>query len=154
MLNRAHLEDVVIDVDLQFERVTQKTLELHDVEKDRPVLDGANEDWNAVFVRRRQEGGLGDAERLFDFADVFAQEMMKLGRRHLSLEIGPAKEGRKELIRFEECLFPETEIVDSDDSGQPILKIARGRVDFADAVPDDSVGVVIEIGAGGRHAVH
>src|SRR5438067_1924948 len=72
---------------------------------------------------------------------------MELWRGHAALIVGSLHERAEEPVGVEERLLPEPEIVDADDAGEPQLQIARVRVHLADRVPDDPVGVVIEVRA-------
>ena len=82
VLHRAHLEDVVVDVDLELEVVAEQALELHDVEEDRSVLHGADEDRNAVLVGGREERRLFTPSASSISCDALAEQVVQLGRRH------------------------------------------------------------------------
>ena len=153
VLHRPHLEDVVVHVDLELELLAEEPLHLHDVEEDRAVLHRADEDRDAVAVRRCEERRALHAERFLDLGDVLPEQVVQLGRRHLLLELGLAEDGAEEAIGLEERLLPEAEVVDPDDAREAVLKVARVRVDLADGVADDAVGVVVEVRAGRRDAV-
>ena len=85
--------------------------------------------------------------------DALAEQVVELGRRHPLLKLRPAEDGREEPVGLEEGLLPEAEVVDADDSRQAVLQVAGRWIDLADAVPDDAMCVVIEVGAGRRDAV-
>ena len=153
MLDGAHLEDVVVDVDLELELAAEDAAELDDVEEDRPVLHRADEDGDARPVRRGEQRWALRAEGVLDGGDVLAEPVVELGRRHALLELGSLHDGREELVGLEQRLLPEAEVVDANDAGDAILDVAGVRVDLAHAVADDAVGVVVEVRARGRDAV-
>ena len=149
----AHLKDVFAHVDLEFETVAEETLELHDVEKNGPVLHRADEDGHPQPPRGREQRGLLDAQCFLDLGQATAEEKVQLGRGHALLELRATEEGGKQPVGLEEGLFPEPEVVDADDARQAVLKVPRRRVNLTDAVADDAVRIMVEVRAGRRHVL-
>ena len=121
MLDGRHRVDVVVDVDLELERIGKEPLQLHGVEENGAVLHRADEDRHRILEADGEQRRLLDAERFFHARDVAAEQCMELRRGHLSLVIRPLHQRREEFVGVEQRLFPEAEIVDADHARKPQL---------------------------------
>jgi hypothetical protein len=100
-----------------------------------------------------EQRGLLHAEGFFDLGDGLAEQVVQLRRGHALLKLRLLQDGAEQHVGLEERLLPEAEVVDADDAREAQREVARVGVDLADAVADDAVGVVVEVGAGGGDAV-
>src|SRR5438105_2244903 len=94
-----------------------------------------------------------EAEDAAAFKDVFACEMVKLGRADRPLKFRPADYFAEELVGFKENVVLKEYVVNPDNAFFPQYAIVKVVQTPAHLETNAEMGIVIEVCAGGDHPI-